>query len=56
MEAAVNSKDIANSDPAEGSREVIERELKRHENDDVEPPYEPPKRRGKDERQQRKPH
>jgi hypothetical protein len=50
----MNSKDIANSDPAEGSREVIERELKRHENDDVEP-HEPVKRGGKEERDERKP-
>lgn len=50
----MNSKDIANSDPAEGSREVIERELKRRENDDGEPPDEPAKRRGKDEHTGRK--
>lgn len=52
----MNSKDIANSDPAEGSREVIERELKRHENDDLEPSHEPPKRRDKDMREEREPH
>jgi hypothetical protein len=52
----MNSKDIANSDPAEGSREVIERELKRHENDDIESPHEPATRRDKDERKERKPH
>jgi hypothetical protein len=51
----MDHKNIANSDPAEGSREVIERELKRHEND-AEPPHEPAKRGGKDEREERKPH
>jgi hypothetical protein len=50
----MNSKDIANSDPAEGSREVIERELKRHEKDDAAPPHEPAKRDGKKERKERK--
>ncbi len=48
------NKDIANSDPDEGSREVIERELKRHENDDVEPPHEP--EGDKPKRDERKPH
>jgi hypothetical protein len=50
-EIAMN-KDIANSDPAEGSREVIERELKRQENEDLEPPHEPAKH--ENEREERR--
>jgi hypothetical protein len=47
-------KDIAQSDPAEGSREVIERELKRQEKAEKE---EPPRRPSEDEPERRpKPH
>jgi len=49
------SKDFSQADPAEGSREVIEHELKRHENDPVEPPKQA-KDGGKKKREPKKPH
>jgi hypothetical protein len=51
------NKDTAQADPAEGSREVIERELERQEKAEVES-HEADQRRSEDEdkRQGRKPH
>ena len=52
----MNRKDIVNSDPAEGSRDVIVRAMKRHENHDADPPHERAKPSGKNQREESKPH